>query len=277
MKLYEAVKIVVNILGKTAMTNVNVVHALNDYNAFEESKSFKIIVKNLITEGYMIQLIHALEWEKSHYGIIQRFTATTGFELAQVVYVIQSLGYAFGYTCDIPQYVSDCGSAQIVSTSTSTPASAPVSSQSNIVIQKVPNSVVTVNGIPLDKTEKQYSKLKGALQRAYKEAAEAYLEGIIEFKSDFEKDLGVKVQTSACCDEYGVSLSFEISGKIKIKYDYYISFNVLLYDASNRIIAQEDVSVGSGRKSFEVCEAVFSYSKFYKLGNIHRIVVYWDD
>lgn len=51
MKLYEAIEKIVNEFGKDIVTNIKAINVFSDYNAFEESKTFKIILKNLINEG----------------------------------------------------------------------------------------------------------------------------------------------------------------------------------------------------------------------------------
>lgn len=55
MKLYEATYQIVKDFGKKTLSDVKVLNLLLDYNAFEESKTFKIILKNIISEGYMDQ------------------------------------------------------------------------------------------------------------------------------------------------------------------------------------------------------------------------------
>ena len=134
-----------------------------------------------------------------------------------------------------------------------------------------------MQGIKLDKTGSQFDNLSETAQRKYKEAAEAYLESIIEFKSDFEKDLGIKLQTTVGYDGYQVMPRFEITGKIKVKYDYGIKFVILLYDTSNRVMAKDELYVGTKRKTFEVRESGFTSSVFHKVSNIKRIVVYWEE
>ena len=65
----------------------------------------------------------------------------------------------------------------------------------------------------------------------YKEAAEEYLESIVEFKTDFEKDLGVKINTYMEFDQFGNILpKFEIDGKIDLKYlkEYVSNLTVLI-------------------------------------------------
>ena len=73
MKLYEAIKTIVQEFGKEIVTNAKVINVFSDYNAFEESKTFKVILKNLIAEGYMDQLMYVRDWTNSQDRIINNF------------------------------------------------------------------------------------------------------------------------------------------------------------------------------------------------------------
>lgn len=269
MKLYEAIKTIVQEFGKEIVTNAKVINVFSDYNAFEESKTFKVILKNLIAEGYMDQLMYVRDWANSQNRIINNFIAATSFNEANASYVINCLAYGLGYTKTVPVY-SKGAPTQQMGTSSTPNYNARAQSSSN-------NATTTVQGIKLDKTESQFDNLSENAQRKYKEAAEAYLESIIEFKSDFEKDLGIKLQTTVGYDGYQVMPRFEITGKIKVKYNYGIQFVILLYDTSNRVIAKDELYVGTKRKTFEVCESSFTSSVFHKVSNIKRIVVYWEE
>ena len=269
MKLYEAIKTIVQEFGKEIVTNAKVINVFSDYNAFEESKTFKVILKNLIVEGYMDQLMYVRDWANSQNRIINNFIAATSFNEANASYVINCLGYGLGYTKTVPVYSQSAPTQQMGTSSTpnyNTRAQSPSK-----------NSPTTVQGIKLDKTESQFDNLSETAQRKYKEAAEAYLESIIEFKSDFEKDLGIKLQTTVGYDGFQVMPRFEITGKIKVKYDYGIKFVILLYDTSNRVMAKDELYVGTKRKTFEVRESGFTSSVFHKVSNIKRIVVYWEE
>ena len=269
MKLYEAIKTIVQEFGKEIVTNAKVINVFSDYNAFEESKTFKVILKNLIAEGYMDQLIYVRDWANSQNRIINNFIAATSFNEANASYVINCLAYGLGYTKTVPVYSQSAPTQQMGTSSTPNYNTRAQSSSKN--------SPTTVQGIKLDKTESQFENLSENAQRKYKEAAETYLESIIEFKSDFEKDLGIKLQTTVGYDGYQVMPRFEITGKIKVKYDYGIKFVILLYDTSNRVMAKDELYVGTKRKSFEVREAGFTSSVFHKVSNIKRIVVYWEE
>lgn len=269
MKLYEAIKTIVQEFGKEIVTNAKVINVFSDYNAFEESKTFKVILKNLIAEGYMDQLMYVRDWANSQNRIINNFIAATSFNEANASYVINCLAYGLGFTKTVPVY-SQSAPTQQAGTSSTPNYNTRAQSSSN-------NAPTTVQGIKLDKTESQFDNLSETAQRKYKEAAEAYLESIVEFKSDFEKDLGIKLQTTVGYDGYQVMPRFEITGKIKVKYDYGIQFVILLYDTSDRVMAKDELYVGIERKTFEVCESSFTSSVFHKVSNIKRIVVYWEE
>lgn len=273
MKLYEAITKLVDEFGKDIITNIRVINIFGDYNAFEESKTFKIILKNLINEGYMDQITYVRDWEKSELPLISNFVAATSFNPANAAYVIRCVGYGLGLTKTIPVYQP---------TTSTQPAPAPTASpQSSRSAQPTKSSSAptpSYQGIALDKTSSQLERMSEAAQRKYKEAAEAYLESIIEFKSDFEKDLGVQLNTYVEFDEFGsIRPKFEINGKIKVKYNYSIMFHVIPYDQNNRAICKEDIYVGVKRKAFEIVETSFDPSEYHKVSNIKRIVVYWDE
>ena len=89
MKLYEAIQTIVQEFGKEIVTNAKVINVFSDYNAFEESKTFKVILKNLIAEGYMDQLMYVRDWTNSQERIINNFIAATSFNEANASYIIK--------------------------------------------------------------------------------------------------------------------------------------------------------------------------------------------
>lgn len=269
MKLYEAIATIIQEFGKEIVTNAKVINVFNDYNAFEESKTFKVILKNLIAEGYMDQMMYVRDWSASQNRLISNFIAATSFNEANATYVIQSLAYGLGYTKSVPVYQSSPTNYQPTATTQ------PVRQKSTPAPQPSSNTT-SYQGVNLDKTESQFANLSEAAQRKYKEAAEAYLESIIEFKSDFEKDLGVKINTFVEFDGSTIKPRFEINGKIKVKYEYSITFYILLYDKNNRMMSKDEVSVGEKRSSYEVADQLILANQYHKVGNIKRIVVYWE-
>jgi len=270
MKLYEAIENIISEFGKEIINNAKVINMFSDYNAFEESRTFKIILKNLIAEGYMEQLLYVRDWSKSEDRIINNFIAATSFNEANASYVIKSLAYGLGYTKTAPTYQPLAATGQPVSSSQPNPKQSKTQNQSSA-------NTASLQGVSLDKTPSQIERLGEASQRKYKEAAEAYLESIVEFKTDFEKDLGVKISTYMEFDQFANILpKFEIDGKIKVKYDYAVMFYVLLCDYKGKMMTKQEIYVGKKRSSFEVAQTCFDPSEYHKVGNIKRIVVYWE-
>ena len=266
MKLYEAIKTIVQEFGKEIVTNAKVINVFSDYNAFEESKTFKVILKNLIAEGYMDQLMYVRDWTNSQDRIINNFIAATSFNEANASYVINCLAYGLGYTKTVPVY----------SVASNTQCKSSSRNQQTTSQQATNAQTFSFQGVKLDKTKSQFYKLSEAGQRKYKEAAEAYLERVIEFRSDFEKELGVKINTFIEFDGSTIKPRFEINGKIKIKYDYNITFHILLYGQNNRIISKDEVIVGEKHSSYEVADQMILDNQYHKVCNIKRIVVYWE-
>ena len=112
MKLYEAIESIVSEFGKEIINNAKVINMFNDYNAFEESRTFKIILKNLIAEGYMDQILYVRDWSKTQNRIINNFIAATSFNEANASYVIMSLAYGLGYIKTAPTYLSSSAPTQ---------------------------------------------------------------------------------------------------------------------------------------------------------------------
>lgn len=206
----------------------------------------------------MDQMMFVRDWSVTEPTLIANFVAATSFNADNASYVIKSVAYGLGHTKVQPIYQPTVGGQA---------APAPQA-----------KAAPSYNGMLLDKTPSQIERLGEAARRKYKEAAEAYLESIIEFKSDFEKDLGVKLNTYVEFDEFGnIQPKFEINGKIKVKYDYSIMFYVLLYDKNDRMMCKEEIYVGTRRKPFEVVDTCIGSETYHRVGNIKRIVVYWSE
>ena len=176
MKLYEAIASIVKEFGREIVSNARVVNVLGDYNAFEESKTFKVIVKNVISEGYIEQMTYVKDWGMSRGRIIGNFIAATSFNDANATYVLDSLAYGLGYTRTVPVYQPNAQASSPTSGNPSSPASSSNPSSAG-----------------LDKKQSQIMSMDETEFNDYKDRAESYLESIIEFKTDIGKDLGVKI------------------------------------------------------------------------------------
>lgn len=106
MTFQEAIKTVINDFGKDILTNPSVVNILSDYNGYEESKAFKIILRIIISEGYLDQIRMTKNWELNCSKIIERFVNNTGFQEEKSVYVINCIAVGLGLTTGANSYSS---------------------------------------------------------------------------------------------------------------------------------------------------------------------------
>lgn len=252
MKLYEAIKRVIDCDGIEAITNQRTINVLSDFQAYTEIPSSKYILRAIIADGYAKRLLEIGSWGNESKNLLSQFITQTGFQQNISIYVFKSVAYGLGWVKDVS-----------------------ISQNDNTTN---PRPVIKNNEIQLDKTQSQLDKMSdGALQK-YKKIAENYLTNIIEFKSNFEKELGAKIMPHIEFDQYnGFYLRFEVDGGIKIKYDYSIMFNAILYDTNNKIITKEELYVGTHHPKFEVVETFINSTCYHKVNNIQRIVVYWTE
>ena len=87
----------------------------------------------------------------------------------------------------------------------------------------------------------------------------------------------MKINSYVVLDQYGnIIPKFEIDGKIKVEYNHAIVFHVLIYDQKNRMMNEEVISVGTKKRVFEVVQCFIRPKYYNKVGDIKRIVVYWE-
>lgn len=262
MKLYDAITDVVFEFGKDTLANSKVLNMLVDYNAFEESRALKLVLKMMITEGYVNQLLTLKDWSNTG-RIVQQIVAATSFNDVNVRYIIECLGYGLGITTQQPQYGD------------STPANPkPTPAPSTPAPTKKQPSPSSHKSIKLDKTSSQFYNMDEDDQYNYIEAAQDYLESIIEYKGDIENGLGVKISASVEYDGSNIEPKFELTGKPKARKDDSIVLNILLYGENNKVMTKEEVYLDTSA-SFQVVEVYILSNQYRRVGNIKRIVVYW--
>ena len=91
MTFQDAIISVINDFGKDILSNASLQNFLNDYNAFDESKAFRVILKNLISEGYLDQMLLIKNWDSSSSQLCARFVDNTGFQIEKAEYVLNSI------------------------------------------------------------------------------------------------------------------------------------------------------------------------------------------
>lgn len=97
MELYNALKIIVENEGRGILNEVRLLNILSDYKAFEKIPASKVILKMLITDGYMHRLIENNEWNQQCSIICQQFVSSSGFQEDYVKYVLEGISFALGW------------------------------------------------------------------------------------------------------------------------------------------------------------------------------------
>lgn len=254
MKLQDAIKRVIECDGKEAIIDLRIINVLSDFQAYADSPSAKYVLRAMIADGYSKRLLALGSWGSAAQQLLSKFVSETGFQAPVANLVFQSIAYGLGWKSSVEL------------ASNPSPATTPPLSNPN-----------KIDGSRLNKTARQINNLSEASFYNYKEAAEQYLESIIEFKTDFKQGLGVDV--AAYVDFKSMAsfyIRFEINGKIKVKYDYSIKFHVLFYNGQNKIICKNSCNVGRNHLSFEVCEIYQSSENYRRVCDITKIVVYWE-
>ena len=260
MKLYEATYQIVKDFGKKTLSDVKVLNLLLDYNAFEESKTFKIILKNIISEGYMDQLMNlSNDWQTSKDKITSNFILATSFNEQNATYVINAIIYGLGYTEIAPVYQpTSQGSSSASGNTGSTP-----SSPANLASR-------------LNKTRDDIYEMTPQEFQKYKARAEKYLNGIVEYKTDIAKDLGIKVTPNITyLQNRFIRATFEIDGNIQADCFNIINLHLLVYNQSDKVIKKGDLTI-SEKSSFELFETMIVPELYDTVGNVKRFVLYHD-
>ena len=104
MTFQDAIINVVKDFGRDVLTQSSLFNILNDYHAFDESRSFKMIMKTLISEGYVEQILHVEEWESCSLSLLTRSVEATGMQRNKVEYLLNSMAFAVGCSATRASY-----------------------------------------------------------------------------------------------------------------------------------------------------------------------------
>lgn len=262
MTFQNAIISVINDFGKDILTNASLLNFLNDYNAFDESKSFRIILKNLISEGYLDQMLLIKNWDSSALQLTTRFVENTGFQSDKADYVLNSLAYALGISNTKADFLQS-GQQQ---------------SQPNQNPQKNKKQT-SANSSALSLTSSKLEKLSDDDKITYKDEAEKYLDNILEIKGDYKRELGANLTVTSDFDPSDNTFKYrlEIDGMITAKYEYNVSFKFVVYRADGRAVETVDIYCEKNKRSYQVLESGYVYEKAFKtIGNISKVVMYWE-
>ena len=261
MTFQDAIISVINDFGKDILTNASLLNFLNDYNAFDESKSFRIILKNLISEGYLDQMLLIKNWDSSSLQLSTRFVENTGFQEDKTEYVLNSLAYALGISSSKADFVqSDQQQSQ--------PNQNPHQNKKQS----------TANSSALSLSASKLENLSDNDKITYKDEAEKYLDNILEIKGDYKRELGANLTITSDFDPSDNTFKYrmEIDGMITAKYEYNVSFKFVVYRADGRAVETVDIYCEKSKQSYQVLESGYVYEKAFKtIGNISKVVMYW--
>lgn len=102
MKLYDAIKEIVNLKGKNIITDSALLNYLNDYHAFEERPASKLVLRDIINGGYSDKILQLNNTESSWTIKLKSyehdFVDSCGYKEELVLYVFQSVAYAINLT-----------------------------------------------------------------------------------------------------------------------------------------------------------------------------------
>lgn len=107
MTFQESITSVIKEFGKDILDNPSVVNILSDYNGYEESRAFRIILRIIISEGYLAQIRLTSNWDLNGSTIIDRFVNNTGFQKDKATYVINCIAHGLGLTDIYYSYSKD--------------------------------------------------------------------------------------------------------------------------------------------------------------------------
>lgn len=256
MKFQEAIISVINDYGKDILLKNSIVNILNDYNAFQESKAFKVILKHIISEGYLDQIQYMKNWESSHPQLINRFVENTGFQYDKALYVVGSLSYALG--------ISQTSATYHMSNSQQQPLSQQITN----------NKPMNISHSSLNLTVSKLLELSEEKQIQYKEKSEQYIESIIENKENIKKELGIDIIISCnfdYCQNY-FQFVLDINGTLKESIYFYFA----IYNNAGKVVHEDSTWGAKINKKNQILTTIGSYQNNFKtIGNIGKIIMYW--
>ena len=257
MNFQKAIVSVINDYGKDILLKNTVINILSDYNAFQESKAFKVILRHIISEGFLDQILYIKNWETSYPQLINRFVENTGFQYDKALYVVSSLAYALGISQTSATYNISNPQKQTLQQPT---------------VNKTP---ANISQLSLNLTESKLDRLSEEKKIQYKEKAEQYIESIIEYKGDIKKELGVDIIISCNFDYNRNYFEFKLDINGALKNDTYFYF--IIYNNVGKVIKKDHSLCAKAKKKYQIVNTWGSYQKDFKtISNIQRITMYWE-
>lgn len=265
MELHKAIKNIVDTDGIDILYDVRIVNILSDFKAFDAISASKYILRSIIADGYSRKLYALGKWDSKSESLCQQFISTTGFQSDIVRQVFQCIAFGLGWINNV------------------TPLQSP--NQGNAKVNPAQERSIDASGLRFG--YKALNKKSEKFQLQFKEDAERYLDSIIELKGDWNI-LGAKITPSPEYTIYSndswLKFHFEIDGKVKYRmeneYVTYLKFRVVIYNSNNRILGTTLCLLEKTKfnATYQVVTSdSFSEQSFKTIGNISRVVIYWEE
>ena len=270
MELHKAIQQIIKAHGLSTLQEPRLLNMLNDYQAYKSNPATKFVVSSLFNEGVIALLMNYGQWNTQCDQLVNQVSKTTGFQSHLVAVVLKSFAFGLGWIKE-----SD------IQSSPNNPNPPAPNPNPNPPGPGNPNPLPSgANGLQLT-----YAKLKkqnDGLIVDYIDRSVKYLNRLIEIKGDWRQSLGVKVSASCSYeinkydfnDSNSITVHVELDGRMKYSN---ITIKFVLYSHQNIILASNESYVERSKNDFQVVDSTyFNVDRFMYVGNVGRIVIYWD-
>lgn len=262
MELHNALRHIIKTDGERIICELRVVNILSDLNAYGDIQGAKYIMRALVDEGVTKKLLQIGALNKQACEAVTRFIFNTGFNSESVQFLVNSIGYAMGWTSTLPSLTM-------------------ANQQGNVQVQPTKkNDIPDYNDLLL--TSSQIVKQNQAFRVDYCDRAVKYLDSIVKYGPNIKNNSNLEIRVFSKYVVYdnptsALSWTVEINGNIPVRKGDFIRqcFNIVLYDHSGRILDSKGVFTYSTIRSFAVIETEKLHEDTFKsVGNIAKILVY---
>lgn len=261
MELHQALKHIIRCEGQDILTDLRLINILSDLNAYESIQGSKYILRAIIDDGVALTFKQQGGLTTHAKDIANRFFTTTGFNEEAVLRIFDSIAFGLGWINSMPsRYPQPNNSCPATPTPSTNPQPAP-------------------NVANLNLTSSQLNNKSESFKHKYAEAAELYLDSIIEILGDSQTELGANISANvAYSAEYNnFDFNIEVTGGIKCKFQYSFIFVVVFKSIRGKVLAKEEIYVdkGEAKASYFVKDVQMVEDEFHHVCEIGAIKIYW--
>lgn len=126
MELFNALKKVVELQTEDILKDVKLINILSDFKAYDDMPSSKYLLKYMISEGLMANLLYEYQSQDDLNILLNSqillLSNTYGYKESLADYVVRSLAYALGWTYEVPS-ISNMNESSNLTNTSPTPSS----------------------------------------------------------------------------------------------------------------------------------------------------------